>query len=189
MSNLPPANPEHPEVLAPQIAVSRLLRWSNTIPSKWARNGLVAVLLAISSFAVWSSVTTGRLGQEAIASSVLVRPLHSGCDCGGCRRVVGTALSLGTGAASATSPYTLRCMKANWAGQPRTLLADRFEQALRLGRRQGSTTRLLLIDLDRFKEVNDTLGTISGIVILTKAASAVSAPALSVKLQSPTFVI
>ncbi|MDI3275656.1 GGDEF domain-containing protein [Pseudomonas sp. AL03] len=40
----------------------------------------------------------------------------------------------------------------------RTLLADRFEQALRLGRRQGSTTGLLLIDLDRFKEVNDTLG-------------------------------
>lgn len=71
MSNLPPANPEHPEVLAPQIAVSRLLRWSNTIPSKLARNGLVAVLLAISGFAVWSSVTTGRLGQEAIASSVL----------------------------------------------------------------------------------------------------------------------
>ncbi|MHC8300426.1 diguanylate cyclase domain-containing protein [Pseudomonas sp. ZS1P83] len=40
----------------------------------------------------------------------------------------------------------------------RTLLADRFEQSLRLGRRQGSTTGLLLIDLDRFKEVNDTLG-------------------------------
>jgi diguanylate cyclase (GGDEF)-like protein len=40
----------------------------------------------------------------------------------------------------------------------RTLLADRFEQALRLGRRLGTTTGLLLIDLDRFKEVNDSLG-------------------------------
>ena len=40
----------------------------------------------------------------------------------------------------------------------RTLLADRFEQALRAGRRDGSITGLLLIDLDRFKEVNDTLG-------------------------------
>jgi diguanylate cyclase len=40
----------------------------------------------------------------------------------------------------------------------RTLLADRFEQALRVGARSASTTALLLIDLDRFKEVNDTLG-------------------------------
>ena len=40
----------------------------------------------------------------------------------------------------------------------RILLADRFEQALRLGRRLGSSTGMLLIDFDRFKEVNDTLG-------------------------------
>jgi diguanylate cyclase (GGDEF)-like protein len=40
----------------------------------------------------------------------------------------------------------------------RMLLADRFEHALRAGRRTSSTTALLLIDLDRFKEVNDTLG-------------------------------
>lgn len=40
----------------------------------------------------------------------------------------------------------------------RTLLADRFEQALRTGKRAGKFTGLLLIDLDRFKEVNDTLG-------------------------------
>jgi diguanylate cyclase (GGDEF)-like protein len=40
----------------------------------------------------------------------------------------------------------------------RTLMSDRFEQALRAGKRASSTTALLLIDLDRFKEVNDTLG-------------------------------
>lgn len=40
----------------------------------------------------------------------------------------------------------------------RTLMADRFEQALRAGRRDSTSTGLLLIDLDRFKEVNDTLG-------------------------------
>jgi diguanylate cyclase len=40
----------------------------------------------------------------------------------------------------------------------RTLLFDRFAQALRMGRRDGSSTGLLLIDLDRFKEVNDTMG-------------------------------
>ena len=40
----------------------------------------------------------------------------------------------------------------------RTLLADRLAQVLRTGRRTGTTTGLLLIDLDRFKEVNDTFG-------------------------------
>ncbi|WP_143447395.1 bifunctional diguanylate cyclase/phosphodiesterase [Kineosporia sp. R_H_3] len=40
----------------------------------------------------------------------------------------------------------------------RALLADRFEQALGAGAESGMRTGLLLIDLDRFKEVNDTLG-------------------------------
>ena len=40
----------------------------------------------------------------------------------------------------------------------RVLLADRFDQALRGETRAGHSTALLLIDLDRFKEVNDTLG-------------------------------
>jgi hypothetical protein len=71
MSNLPPASPEHAKAFTQVIAIPTLMRWSKTIPSKWARSGLVAVLLTISGFAVWSSITTGRLGQEAIASSVL----------------------------------------------------------------------------------------------------------------------
>jgi len=40
----------------------------------------------------------------------------------------------------------------------RLLLGDRFDQALRAESRTGAATGLLLIDLDRFKEVNDTLG-------------------------------
>ncbi len=40
----------------------------------------------------------------------------------------------------------------------RTLLADRFAQVLRADGRNGTSTGLLLIDLDRFKEVNDTFG-------------------------------
>jgi diguanylate cyclase (GGDEF)-like protein len=40
----------------------------------------------------------------------------------------------------------------------RALLADRFEQALRGADRDGTSVGLLLLDLDRFKEVNDTFG-------------------------------
>ncbi len=40
----------------------------------------------------------------------------------------------------------------------RSLLEDRLGQALRAGRRTRSATGVLMLDLDRFKEVNDTLG-------------------------------
>jgi len=40
----------------------------------------------------------------------------------------------------------------------RTLLAERFGQALRADTRAGTATGLLLIDLDRFKDINDTFG-------------------------------
>ena len=40
----------------------------------------------------------------------------------------------------------------------RRLLNDRLDQALLLARRRGVVCGVLLIDLDRFKEVNDTLG-------------------------------
>jgi len=293
MSNLPPATPEHPEVFAPQIVAPRLIRWNRMIPIRWARHGLVAVLLAISGFAVWSAIATGRLGQEAIASSVLSDHYTAAATAvlaaeslehkyrldpgpnilrnfNDAVAQLGTALErihrAGTHAdhllveevRTSLTPYLESIYKMfnavdhgdairarridNEEADPlfekienvvlqaaaihhqesivaleklrsresfnanttpivfiaglllaglfaevlrrtrdeldsqrkdalhaslhdkltglanRTLLADRFEQALRLGRRQESITGLLLIDLDRFKEVNDTLG-------------------------------
>jgi diguanylate cyclase (GGDEF)-like protein len=56
----------------------------------------------------------------------------------------------------------------------RLLFADRASQALAAARRDGSTPVVLMLDLDRFKEVNDTLGHPHGDLLLQQVAQRLS---------------
>ncbi len=57
----------------------------------------------------------------------------------------------------------------------RSMLRDRLEQEIRKSRRDGLQLALLFIDLDHFKEVNDTLGHDSGDRLLVEAARRIGA--------------
>src|SRR5439155_21992035 len=50
--------------------------------------------------------------------------------------------------------------------QNRALFLDRVSQAIRSARREGHPLTVLIVDLDRFKDVNDTLGHHLGDVLL-----------------------
>ncbi len=52
----------------------------------------------------------------------------------------------------------------------RALLHDRLQHAMRVAQREGKTLALLMMDLDRFKEINDTLGHHIGDLVLQQVA-------------------
>jgi len=56
----------------------------------------------------------------------------------------------------------------------RLLFADRAAQILALARREGNVPAVLMLDLDRFKEVNDNLGHLQGDLLLQQVAGRLS---------------
>jgi diguanylate cyclase (GGDEF)-like protein len=58
----------------------------------------------------------------------------------------------------------------------RLLLHDRLRQALRAAERSGEPLALMILDLDRFKEVNDTLGHHIGDLLLRELGPRLAAP-------------
>ena len=62
----------------------------------------------------------------------------------------------------------------------RVLLADRLEQGLLATQRRGGSLALLLLDLDHFKEVNDTLGHAVGDLLLQEVTTRLRAKLRSV---------
>jgi diguanylate cyclase (GGDEF)-like protein len=66
-----------------------------------------------------------------------------------------------------TAALTHRALHDSLTGLPnRTLLFDRLTHTLEEARRHGNPVGLFILDLDRFKEVNDTLGHHSGDLLL-----------------------
>ena len=55
----------------------------------------------------------------------------------------------------------------------RTLFADRLQQAILVGRREKQIFALIVMDLDRFKEINDSLGHHIGDLVLQQVATRV----------------
>lgn len=56
----------------------------------------------------------------------------------------------------------------------RRLFFDRLSQEMKVAQRSGKSLALLFIDLDRFKEINDTIGHAKGDLLLIEAASRIS---------------
>ena len=75
----------------------------------------------------------------------------------------------------------------------RTLAIDRLEQAMARGERTGAQTVVFYLDLDRFKNVNDTLGHQAGDQLLLQAAKRLAAVARSndtvARLSGDEFLI
>lgn len=74
--------------------------------------------------------------------------------------------------ASANEELTYRALHDFLTDIPnRTLLSDRLQQAILAAKREKKRVALMIMDLDHFKEINDTMGHHSGDLVLQAVAS------------------
>ncbi|WP_448641296.1 putative bifunctional diguanylate cyclase/phosphodiesterase [Geodermatophilus sp. URMC 63] len=123
------------------------------------------VPVSVDNLNSWAVVVTAPLGSVAWWQSVGPAPVAVALAAVGLLAVAGLSQRVGNRRIREAG------LSDELTGLPnRRLLTDRLEQALLMGMRRGTTVGVLLIDLDRFKEVNDTLGHHYGDRLLTAVA-------------------
>lgn len=101
--------------------------------------------------------------DERVAMSVRIFPLPDGC--------AGLAFEDVTAQMQTKEALRHQAMHDSLTGLPnRSLFNERFGWVLAEGARRGTSVTLMLIDLDGFKEVNDTFGHLAGDELLRQVA-------------------